>query len=78
MKRLFQSLASIALAATLGSGSAFANPHNGKGMGHSMSGHPAMMGSPMYRNHRYGNDKARCRDARGRFMKLHHGRCLAK
>lgn len=78
MKRLLSSIASIAFAAALTSGVAFAKPDHpamGHAMGHSMSGH-AMMTHP--KNHRYGNDKARCRDSKGRFLKRSDPRCLAR
>ncbi|GAC1307010.1 MAG: hypothetical protein NVSMB19_19530 [Vulcanimicrobiaceae bacterium] len=63
--------------ATLGSGAALANSNHG--MGSTMSGHHASIAHPMYqKNHMFGNDKARCRDAKGRFLKRSNGRCLAK
>ncbi|GAC1308248.1 MAG: hypothetical protein NVS2B3_19210 [Vulcanimicrobiaceae bacterium] len=73
MKRLL-SLATLAITvATLGTGAALANPHHGH---HAMAGHPTMFAP--HTTHRYGNDKARCRDAKGRFLKHSDARCLAR
>lgn len=82
MNRLLLPLATFALTISLGSGAAFANPHHSGAMsGHAngsmMSGH-MKSSSIHHRNHKYGNDKARCRDSKGRFLKLTNGRCLAK
>ena len=82
MKRLL-SIAALVAVALFGPGAALANSDHGMGhhmmMGrhHAMVGHH-MMATPKYSRHRYGNDKARCRDAKGRFLKRTDARCLAR
>ena len=79
MNRFLSASLAFALTASLATG-AFAKPHNAHSManGSAMNAmslsHPAMK----HRNHKYGNDKARCRDSHGRFLKKSDPRCLAK
>jgi len=75
MNRMLSSILTLAMTVALGSGAAFANPHSNHGG--TMSGHMSNH-SMSHRNHRYGNDKARCRDSKGRFLKKSDPRCLAK
>ncbi len=81
MKRLLPSLATLAFALSVGNGAAFAKSHHGamheRATG-AMPDHSTGYAMHHHRNHRYGNDRARCRDAHGRFMKLTNGRCLAR
>ncbi len=79
MNRLLPSLATFALIATLGSSAALADKDDHMGSSMSAHHHHAMATHPMYhRKHRFGNDKARCRDAKGRFLKHTDARCLTK
>ncbi len=82
MIRLFSSLLAFAMTLSLATGAAFATPHHHAMKATAMSAtsmHPAMKHHAMsHRNHRYGNDKARCRDSKGRFLKKSDPRCLAK
>ena len=78
MNRFLSTSLAFVLTASLSTG-AFANSRHA----HNMANGSAMNGMAMshhakHRNHKYGNDKARCRDAHGRFLKLSDPRCLAK
>lgn len=78
MNRFLSASLALALTASLATG-AFAKNHHA----HGMSNGSAMNGMPMshrttHRNHRYGNDKARCRDSHGRFLKMSDPRCLVR
>ncbi len=81
MNRILSAVFAFGLTASLATGAAFAKPHNAHGManGSAMNG-MAMSHHSMstHHNHRYGNDKARCRDAKGRFLKRTDARCLAR
>ncbi len=79
MTRILSAIFAFALTASLATGAAFAKNHNAHGMynGSAMNGMP-MHHSMSHRNHRYGNDKARCRDARGRFLNKSDPRCFAR
>lgn len=79
MNRFLSASLAFALTASLATG-AFAKPHNAHGMsnGSAMNGMPMSHHTTTHRNHRYCNDKARCRDSHGRFLKMSDPRCLAK
>ena len=86
MNRLFTSLLASAFALSVGAGAALADPGHGHAMATGSMMHPMtgnMTGHTMghrvsHHSHRYGNDKARCRDSKGRFLKKSDPRCLAK
>jgi hypothetical protein len=92
MNRLLSSILTLALVAGVGAGAASAKSkpcHDAKGKfvkcsAMAMPSSMHMDADDMHRSghamttHKYGNDKARCRDSHGRFLKKSDPRCLNK
>ncbi|GAC1447393.1 MAG: hypothetical protein PVSMB8_05920 [Vulcanimicrobiaceae bacterium] len=76
--RILSAILTVAMTLSLATGGAFAKSHHEHGMSNGSSMHDGMSMHRTHRNHRFGNDKARCRDSRGRFLKRSDPRCLAK